>query len=360
MGSSDQPVHLSTKVHTIQDGREFTKQFLRPCLPCSLPLLRRCQFHLKQQPLTPDAEICLVTCSAGSNMQDAEASNHEAVNTSNDPWLAAHIDLSNSGQTQIWTFASWEPEFSQHPNPAAAVQASPQYPVYQTLFQALFQHLRKNHISKIGDSPPEQWQRLKAEGKIVSEPFSKSKVLFGTIAECLWPFLQRDRISREDRPYLKYIVSSEAQHEPIQAPPTLHFAKMEEQHLQTMIDRTNIPRTLETLRQLPSIGLFDEDNRPVAWGLLGKDASLSSLHTEPEYRRRGLAERVARRLLTEQRQFYVDADSANLSYEDRSGGIVYAHADVSDSNLASRKVMEKIGGEVMWRVAWIEIDLGEG
>ena len=370
MGSPSESAYLSIEVDTIQDDGEFIQDFLKPYLPYSLPLLRRCQFHAKQKRPTPGAELCLATCSinedaVGADAEIAISSSQENDLLDNPPWLAAHIDLSNSGQTQIWTFSSWEHEFGKEPDPVAAVQRSSQYLAYQKLFEALFRHIRREHIAKLGDQPPEQWQRLKAEGKIVSEPFSKSKVLFGTISECLWPFLDALRtdggdpaISRESRPYLKYIFSSK-EHDATMSPPEgLHFAPVPEQHLQTIIDRTDIPRTIETIRQLPNIGLFDSNNRPVAWGLLSKDASLSSLHTEPEHRRQGLAERVARRLLAEQEKFYQDAeDAASLSDSNATDAVVYGHADVSDSNVASRKVMEKVGGEVMWRTAWIEIDL---
>ena len=371
MGSPSESAYLSVEVDTIEDDEEFMQDFLKPYLPYSLPLLRRCQFHAKQKQLTPGAEIYLATCSInekaiGAEAETAVSSSQENDLLDNPPWLAAHIDLSNSGQTQIWTFASWEHEFNKELDPATAVQESPQYLAYQRLFEALFRHIHKEHIFKLGDQPPEQWQRLKAEGKLVSEPFAKSKVLFGTLAECLWPFLdalRTDRgdsaISRESRPYLKYIFSSR-EHEEVMSPPEgLRFAPVPEQYLQTIIDRTDIPRTVETIRQLPNIGLCDSNGRPIAWGLLSKDASLSSLHTEPEYRRQGLAETVARRLLVEQEKFYHDTENAtSLTDDDDADAVVYGHADVSDSNVASRKVMEKVGGEVMWRTAWIEIDLG--
>lgn len=333
---------MSSSYEIISDVQSFITKFLNPCLPYSLPLLRRCQFHEKHKHTTPHAQIWL----AGTTIADSV----------NRKWLAAHIDLTNPGQTQVWTFASWENGFADEENPAHAIRASPQFGLFKELFDRLFLYLKHDLIPQLDPSPPPGWLRLKAEGKILSEPFSTSKVLFGTIAESLWPFLAAHKVSREDRPYLKYIVASRRGATGPEAPVGLHFASMDERHLQTIIDRTNIPRTLETLRQLPSIGLYTVEGVPVAWGLLGKDSSLSSLHTEPEYRRKGLAVLVAKRLLVEQAKFFHEEDT-----DQESGGVpsVYSHADVSDKNIASRKVMEKLGGEVMWRVAWIEIDLNE-
>ena len=368
MDSSLQAAHLGVQVDTIPDDAKFIQDFLEPCLPYSLPLLRRCQSHTKQKHLTPSAEVCLITCSTISDTNSPKArnsisSNHETEIFDKRPWLAAYIDLTNSGQTQIWTFASWEVDFGKESNPAKAVLASPGYPAYKILFDTLLRRIQTEHISKLSHDPPEQWQRLKLEGKRISEPFSRSKILFGTIAECLWPFLSHCHIAREDKSYLKYIVTSQTQahHEPT-TPPNLHFAKIPEQHLQTIIDRTDIPRTIESIRQLPNIGLFDEHNVPVAWGFLSNDGSISSLHTEPEYRGRGLAELVARQLILEQKVFYPDTENGtgdSLPSDSVAEAVIYSDANVSVGNLASRRVMEKIGGEVMWKVAWVEIDLGE-
>ena len=335
----------------VGDIQDFTSCTLRSKLPYSLPLYRRCQFHTKRQAQAPDAEVWC-----------ARVSRQSHGNTSQLPWLAAYIDLTKSGQTQIWVYGSWEADFSTVPDPYQAVQSSEHFSVYQRLFDSLFRRLKHHHIPRLANEPPTEWLRLKAEGKIVSEPFSTSKVLFGTIAECHWPFLDHYSLrglkaatAREDRPYLKYIITSTQQSlEALTVPEGLHLVPMPEQHLQTMVDRTRIPRTVETLRQLPSLGLFDQDGRPVAWGLIGKDASLSSLHTEPEYRGRGFAELVAKGLMAEQQRFFVEMKDDTDAVED----IVYSHADVSDKNIASNRVMQKLAGKVMWRVAWIELDLG--
>ncbi|KAK5099851.1 hypothetical protein LTS08_005566 [Lithohypha guttulata] len=343
-------------IKTIRDVDAFLNQFLVPHLPWSLPLLERCQFHRKHKQSAPNAEIWFAATS-------------EAQSHSESTWIATYIDLTNSGETQIWIFALWESEFSTRANPRLAIQESPKFPIYQQLIEALFRHLKQNHIPNLSHNPPPQWLRLKAEGKIVSEPFSRSKVLFGTIAECNWPFLDEyerkdpnSAISRADRSYLKYIVSSKPDSlPPRNIPETLHFAPMQDRHLQTIVDRTNIPRTLETLKQLPNVGIFDRANTPVAWGLLDKDGSLSSLHTEPEYRRRGLAALVARRLIAAQTSLFDEAPRNHETSKDTTilPQTIYSHADVSDKNVASQKVMENVGGKAMWRTAWIEIDIGE-
>ncbi|KAJ9655099.1 hypothetical protein H2198_005955 [Neophaeococcomyces mojaviensis] len=344
------------------DHEVFILNYLQPLLPYSLPLYRRCQFHRKSSKPSATGEIWIAAAVKDQNATIHDGGSVDLSRISDLPWVAAHIDLTNAGQTQVWTCATWEAQHAGENGQVENVQKSPHFIVYQRLMDALFEHIRTSHVKNLSHDPPVQWQRLRDDGKIVSLPYSRSKVLFGTIAECLWTFLDSynsssgsTQVTRADRPYLKYIVESEVRTlRQVKAPEGLHFAPMQEQHLQTIVDRTNIPRTIETLRQLPNAGLFNSDNMPVAWGLLGKDASLSSLHTEPEYRRRGLAETIANKLMAEQISAFQDAVDSN-----DDAAIVYSHADVSTSNLASSKVMEKIGGKVMWRVAWIEVQLGE-
>lgn len=341
-----------TILHTRQISKSnqdsFIQDFLRPNLPYSLPLLRRCQFHQRNDKSAGSAEIWFsgVATTDGLDQQTLK------------PWIAAHIDLTNAGQTQVWIFASWEAQYAKGDAVIDPVHDLPEYPVYQKLMDSLFEHMRDFHVRKLPQTPPAPWQRLRDGGKVLSLPYSRSKVLFGTIAECLWPFLHNhgstsgtNQVTREDRPYFKYIFTNQTTSLlQVNGPEGLHFAPMKEEHLQTIIDRTSIPRSIETLRQLQNVGLFDVDDVPIAWGLLGKDASLSSLHTEPEYRRKGLALAIATKLISEQNVIFPDVEEKS---------VIYSHADVSPSNLSSRKVMEKLGGRVMWRVAWIEVQLGE-
>lgn len=357
----DAHYHVLTTVLN-EDLTIFLDHVLKPHLPHSLPLYRRCEYEITKSTRATGSEVWFV---AAADRAPSDAHTRGSIQVTDlpldKPWLAAYISLRNSGQTQVWTFASWEATLSR-PNvadPIDAMQSSEYCPVYQHLFFTLFRHLRTNHIPKLSHTPPAQWQRIKDEGKIVSLPFKRSKVLFGTLAECHWPFFdeyssESERaVSRTDKGYLKYILrSTKASLSPVDPPPNLHFAPMKDSHLQTILDRSIIPRTIETLREIHVVGLFDDHATCVAWGMLGKDGSIGSLHTEPEYRRKGLAEAVCRRLLADQIQFFAE-DSAPAEHT------VYSHADVSASNLPSRKTMEKLGCKVMWTVAWIEVDLGE-
>lgn len=341
-------LHKNYKIEefSVSDIDGFIAKRLRPRLPYSLPLLRRCQFNARNKEAAPNAEIWA-----------AEA---VGMTDEDDTFLAAHVDLSNAGQTQVWTFASWETEFSRVEGCSETIRASANLPVYEALFGALRERIRTYHIPRLDKTPPQQWQRLKDAGKRVSEPYSRSKVLFGTAAETLWPHLEttaEQTVSRTDMSYFKYIIASTKSATDVLAEPPngFHFEPMRKQHLQTMIDRTNIPRSMETIQQLPSIALYDQKDIPVAWGLLSKDASIGSLHTESDHRRKGLAELTARRLMAEQVKLF---DNDPIEAVDTEA-VIWSHADVSDENIPSQRVMEKVGGKKMWRCAWIEVDIGE-
>ena len=181
-------------------------------------------------------------------------------------------------------------------------------------------------------------------------------------------------------------------------PDGYHFGpiKDDDDHLNLVLSRTVIPRTLATLRQLGSVGVFYDgetyptvqeyeaelhdhhtaavrgtdtrsareielstnvpdamdlskklekvNQQPVAWGFLGKDASLTSLHVESRHRGRGLAGAVTQKLFSMQTEVF-------------SEGTTMGHADVFESNTPSRRVMEKLGGKNQWVVVWAEVDV---
>lgn len=115
--------------------------------------------------------------------------------------------------------------------------------------------------------------------------------------------------------------------------------------------RTAIPKTHATLRRLPSVAVFPEEEGgeaagPVAWVFLGVEGNLSTLHVEPEYRGRGLAKAIGMKLLRE----------SVSAFGEELGGL--AHADVALENKESNGVCKSLGGiDEGWHVYWVRIDL---
>lgn len=134
--------------------------------------------------------------------------------------------------------------------------------------------------------------------------------------------------------------------------------------MHTVLTRSPIPRTLSTLRALPSIGIYTTsaaaggNTECVGWGFLSKDGSISSLHVEPAHRGKGLAVRATRALLDRQAETFArKGEPAGDEADAKDGRAWWGAADVEESNTASRRVMQKLGGVPWWGVQWVEIDV---
>ncbi|KAF1969037.1 hypothetical protein BU23DRAFT_558067 [Bimuria novae-zelandiae CBS 107.79] len=133
-------------------------------------------------------------------------------------------------------------------------------------------------------------------------------------------------------------------------PKELYWGEMREEDLAIVQARTPIPRTTKTLLSLKSVGVFERENgRPVASTFLGLDGSLTALHTEPEWRGKGIAKAVAIRILREH--------APALAVDEK--GNAWAHADVYVGNVQSESVCRSLGGKAGARILWVRIDLGK-
>jgi GNAT superfamily N-acetyltransferase len=133
------------------------------------------------------------------------------------------------------------------------------------------------------------------------------------------------------------------------------------EHLDLVQSRTHIPRSRAQLSVMPGMAVYyDGGDDPVAWGFLGVDGTLSTLHVEPEHRGRGLAislsKAVMRRGMRDDGIFGAGSIETEDAETRRRVG-AWAHADVAGYNKASRRVMEKLGGQVLTTVTWAVIEL---
>jgi GNAT superfamily N-acetyltransferase len=125
--------------------------------------------------------------------------------------------------------------------------------------------------------------------------------------------------------------------------------------------RTQIPRQDRTLCKLPSVAIYptvisSTTREPVAWGFLGLDASLTTLHVEPAYRGLGLAKSLSLRLFSEDMETYCQHNPTSTEENDYARER-YAHADVAIDNKASQGVCESLGGKWYFEVFWIRVNL---
>ncbi|KAJ9614510.1 hypothetical protein H2200_002647 [Cladophialophora chaetospira] len=372
-------------------------------LPYSIPLVRRIQFYL-HHPISPTARIFVAAVVESRGGQGhVDGLSDEARDGTGDsgeldlwllepqsrkhPWITAHVDLAFAGQTAVWVYGSWESDL-EDPMPSSLADSmealelthAEPHPTRKALMRVLFDYISVELIPLRPTSPSEEWLGLERTGKYLSKPYSRDKVLFGTVSEKLWALFPREARTRTDPDYWKYIfkVDSKPQRQvegrdsnvPVPSLPAGYsFGVMKDENLQMVLDRTPIPRTLNTLRQFVSVGLFHESSQiPIGWGFLGKDASLSSLHTEPEHRGKGLAVALGAELLRKQHITTSSDDGQERGGREGGeingqvkgeGGFTWAHADVSKNNKASLRVMEKLGGKPTWMVMWTEVNMSE-
>ncbi|OQE29448.1 hypothetical protein PENSTE_c002G09013 [Penicillium steckii] len=140
--------------------------------------------------------------------------------------------------------------------------------------------------------------------------------------------------------------------------------------------RTKIPRSRDQLRLMPGAAIYvdldrgeeeqqqqqqqiQEEEMPVGWAFLGQDGALATLHVESEHRGKGLAlalsKEVMRRGLVSDGVFGANGVDFEEVLKDYIEG--WVHTEVAQDNVASRRVMEKIGGEVLSTVVWTVIEV---
>jgi hypothetical protein len=353
-------------------------------LPYSLPLYRRLQFYLAHPGATegpPHAQIfhTPTQCVDDDGIKSSLCGSNEASlqdecvdetwTKAGSPWLAAHVDLSRCGETQVWIFANWEcSEQVDHRNNTKPPPPSPQeLEARQVLLRSFFEFIYTKCVPLMPQNPPTSFTSVKKHHGN-HHPYSPSAVLLGACNLAIRSLIPDSAIRRVDFPYLKYIFrSSTYEHAPSGSkpnaretlPPGYRYGALRQpQDLQLALDRTHIPRTVDTLALLPSRAVFYQDEpAPVAWGFLGIDASLTSLRTEPQHRGKNLAVLLAGELFNMQHEHFetrICEGSVNM----RRGSLSeWGHADVGEDNSGSRRVMEKAGGEVWWKDCWVEVEL---
>lgn len=133
-------------------------------------------------------------------------------------------------------------------------------------------------------------------------------------------------------------------------PEGLRWGELRPRDLTTVQARTSIPRATRTLLSLRSKGVFESaTGKAVAWTFLGLDGSLTTLHTEPEWRGKGIARSVAASLISE--------CALGLAVDEQ--GTAWSHADVYVDNVQSERVCHGLGGRAMWQHYWVRVDLSK-
>ncbi|KEQ99069.1 hypothetical protein AUEXF2481DRAFT_26300 [Aureobasidium subglaciale EXF-2481] len=324
------------------DSQQDLIQWLAPYMPTCVALYRRIQFgHF-----TPDSRL-LSSINFASPVHQTEA---------NRPWIIAFVDRTCRPETEVWLSASWEHK--------VLANDSTRLPQEDDLVRSMVREIGKLKTPARSENAAASSVRTNGNGSISNNHFERhldneNVALFGAVhsstAEILKSlgFIDPSFIGH-DAPYRKYIFDFKNSISSRSLPPGYVYGKVDPKDYELVKSRTQIPRQDRTLCQLPSVAIYYTDSQvsadePIAWGFLGLDASLTTLHVEPSHRGLGLAKSLSLKLFAGEMKAYGPDDPL-------VGGIV-THADVATDNVSSQRVCESLGGKWYFEVFWIRVSV---
>ncbi|KAF9873003.1 GNAT family [Colletotrichum karsti] len=297
---------MATVHTTVPDG---LIPLLESHLPTSLPLLRRLQFTRFPNGQRPTARIILASDpSSSAPPRD---------------FAAAYLDLGSGIETSLFMYSTLED------TPTSPTTTTPDRAACESQILAVVDAARQ--ISK------EQPDHRAYPGAC----------LVGTLATVVREVMIARGVRvrpRAEYEYEKWLFRVEEIPDfEVDLPEGATWGSAGERDCEVVISRTHIPRQVKTLMSFPSLVLKLEDGTPIAWAFLGTDASLSSLHCEEPYRKRGYAKALAAKLFKRSSAEY--------------GPDGWGSADVAPDNQGSRGMCKSLGGRHAWNCSWNIIEL---
>lgn len=347
------PLNASTSQETI--GHAL--QILRPHIPVSLPLYRRLQAGRFF-----DATVLLTNLDLDASLKGDSCTYKDVTkdghhNTQDEPYLLAFVDRSCRPETEAYLFASWE---IQDPSSITAEQQD----AIDSLIHNLLQAMRDLGLPEsIHSQASANDMEIATDhlGLTVADYGSHAAnpniMLWGSIHERTVPILTRlNYIAPGFKTSLvpnHSFVWDVGQMQPLDQralPEGLRWGQLTPEHFALVKSRTQIPRQDKTLAVLPNLAIFEtETDRPVDWAFVGLDGSLTTLHTEQEWRGKGLAKMLTTKLFKEKMGRFWEEGVPRL-----------AHGYVIDGNKESEGMCRSLGGVSEWQVYWLRVDLGGG
>ncbi|KAL7809573.1 hypothetical protein V8C26DRAFT_411584 [Trichoderma gracile] len=293
---------------------EWLVELLAAELPYSLPLLRRLQSTKFKHGTSPHARVVFV------HDTDSPLDEHHEFKS----YTAAYLDFSRQ-ETQMYIYSTLEHRRNKD-------DESNLHRYEQQLARLVSEvvRLRKEYGHKLLFTGPDRI----LVGSLHSKVRSILEKFDGVVEPRPTGVYDKWLMRRDELPCLDESL-----------PSGMHWDSASLDDCQIIVSRTDIPRTAEMLVNLPNLMIKRDDGTPIAWALLGTDGSLVSVHCEEPYRRRGLAKKLATKLLLEKSPQFGDDG--------------WLCADVSPSNESSRAMCKSLNGKPSWLVSWICLILSE-
>ena len=321
-------------------------------------------------------------------------------------FAAAYIDRSRCPETEAWFFSTLE-------LPSTSAPAEPMNDKIRLQAPALLMH----HLSTL--TPRAQEDIIRVSG--IEPSHNLTNILCGATHRSTLEILHSGPVRNEDAKHAlaganvresvdrkvvrghtaantKFLISPDGLGKgDTELPPGLEWTgtgqgrDLDEDDIKLALSLTAIPRRVQTMLLLPRLGIWttkassasssdggeDVNGNPVvveqgtlvAWAFLGPDASLTTLHVQPSHRRRGLAQKLTRKLFAQVRDFpnpmlgkATAGTELKLQQQKAYAGIgegqEWNHADVLWDNEASAGTMRAVGARACWDDFWAVVDLG--
>ncbi|KAB5551344.1 hypothetical protein GE09DRAFT_1125849 [Coniochaeta sp. 2T2.1] len=316
---------------------------LQSHLPHSLPLLRRIQFASRVEGgSTPHSHVIYV---------------HSPPPPDDSPvhFAAAYLDLSRGPETECWVYSSLQASVPFNGDATSSEYIPPSLSADElaAAVEQLLHLLRR--IEQIESAYAAENGNSGEEG--LNRGHSRHHVRVGALHEIVRRLLVAAGVKvlrtsvvpkgKEWEFYATWLVrvgDLERKNE-VDLPEGLEWDVIREGDTGLVRGRTSIPKreNSDTMLMVPSTVIRREDGTAIAWGYLGVDGSVSTLHVEEQYRGQGLAKALTGRLLRTRLQ--------------ELGDDGWCSTDISTTNLQSQGVFRSIGGSPAWTVSWMYLDL---
>ena len=407
-----------TTIHHHPNPSTTLIPLLESHLPQSAPLLRRIQHELIYPSKTAFI-LSTIPPTPPTTRDTPNATSPEPNTTNKTPWLASHIDLFRGRETQITLYSSLEQTSKLRPLPSQTVAkinfptqiaeltaAEREQDLARDQLLALLRYVNAHLLPEYLASYPNGVYGFHEPGKVPAA--APTAFLVGSIHTGVLGLLTESGVNglegvpvpwagigihRVDVPLGKYVfgsrrvvegkmdgdgdgvvvngngnghgtnintVSSDTHFDEGNTLPERYSFRnipSEPEVFGLVRSRTRIFRSDETLEKMNGVGIYydgdterDEkgrDQMPIAWAFISNDGSLATLHVERDHRGKGFAGKLVKETVRR-------AMSGVYSSVVRDG---YWHADVEKGNIASKRVMEKIGGRMEWTVAWVVVEV---
>ncbi|KAK3111668.1 hypothetical protein LTR53_012852, partial [Teratosphaeriaceae sp. CCFEE 6253] len=291
---------------------------LRPYLPASLPLYRRLQSgrffdessYIVSNVQRDDVRHCIVPCASGLSQSGRD----DALER---PWVIAFVDRSCRPETECWIFGTWEAN-----GEGPLVQGTERAREAERLVRGVVETVARLPIPSSTHqayAPSDQHERDTtglSRDDYGAHAVDLDMMLWGAVHESTAMILQRLGVVGEQFqkssciPYHTFVFDVARMPKPPPLPKGLLWGELHPQHFGLVRSRTQIPRQERTMAILNSLAIYPStlarspNTPPLAWALVGLDGSLTSLHVEPEWRGKGLAQALTTKLFREMMDGY--------------------------------------------------------